>query len=357
MLRNIVFRHIVSLLYLDVSVSSPHPNCHLCPSPPGGALKPSQCGKFWVHVSCARWIPELGLCLRNKTRLATSSKRSQSEVDLSKINSSRWNLICSICRIRKGACIQCSERHCVTAFHASCARKNSLEMFQTPSGLRQVFCSRHRSRNKSDRASGAPGASKLLEMEQEFENYADPTDLKQLRISTELSQLIFNYWCMKRRANHCKPLVSESLLEIVKPDPQKFDTSDLRRSVSSYNTDATPSPPDSPPRKSKDPKVKRIMFPSKEKINEKKLYKLRLDLEKARNLSYMICRREKIKRQLIDINRESLEAELRLVEEQMERDMSTPEEYKARYANESYTSCRITRARSLDLLTSHSHES
>ena len=335
-------------------LDSHQPSCHLCPSPPGGALKPSHCNKYWVHVSCSRWIPELGLSTRSKTRL-NSNKRSQAEhIDVSKINTSRWNLICSVCRIRKGACIQCSENHCVTAFHTSCARKSSFEMFQAPSGHLQAFCPRHRSCNKSDRSTYVPSSSKLVEMEQQFDTYTDVTDLRQLHFSPEIAELVYNYWSMKRRANHCKPLVTESLQEIVKPHLHKFDTSQLRLSVSSYNTDVSSSPPDSPPRKSRD-RVRRLPPVVRDKAKEKKLYKLRLDLEKARNLSYMICRREKIKRQLIDVNRSCLEMELARLEHLTEKDISTPEEYKTRYTNDSY-STHITRAKTLERIT-HSNES
>lgn len=36
------------------------PKCLLCPKR-GGALKPTRSGTKWVHVSCALWIPEVGI--------------------------------------------------------------------------------------------------------------------------------------------------------------------------------------------------------------------------------------------------------------------------------------------------------
>ena len=42
--------------------------------------------------------------------------------------SSRWALICTICREKTGACIQCSVKTCKTAFHVTCAFRNGLEM-------------------------------------------------------------------------------------------------------------------------------------------------------------------------------------------------------------------------------------
>ena len=334
-----------------MSLSLPQPSCHLCPSPPGGALKPSLCGKHWVHVSCARWIPELGLTPRSKTRLSCAKCTLSEKIDLSKIHGSRWNLICSLCRVRKGACIQCSEPQCVTAFHTSCARKNSFEMFQAPSSQLQAFCPRHSSPHKSDRATHAPTASKLVEMEQEFDSYADSSELKQLSLSPETAELVYNYWGMKRRANCCKPLVTESLQEVVKPHLMKFDSTQLKQCLSSCGSEGTPSPPDSPPRRSRDKSKQAPSSVSRDKANEKKLYKLRLDLEKARNLSYMLCRREKLKRKLIDTSQACLERELLLFDRYTERDMTTPEEYKTRYTNESYT-----RAKRLGRVA-HSNES
>lgn len=42
--------------------------------------------------------------------------------------SSRWALVCSLCRERTGACIQCSVKTCKTAFHVTCAFDRGLDM-------------------------------------------------------------------------------------------------------------------------------------------------------------------------------------------------------------------------------------
>lgn len=42
------------------------PKCLLCPKR-GGALKPTRSGTKWVHVSCALWIPEVGVTQRSRT--------------------------------------------------------------------------------------------------------------------------------------------------------------------------------------------------------------------------------------------------------------------------------------------------
>ena len=44
------------------------------------------------------------------------------------IPKNRWKLLCYICKKRYGAPIQCSNKSCCIAFHASCGRKAKLYM-------------------------------------------------------------------------------------------------------------------------------------------------------------------------------------------------------------------------------------
>ena len=44
------------------------------------------------------------------------------------MQANRWSLICSLCRERSGACIQCSVPKCKTAFHVTCAFQHNLDM-------------------------------------------------------------------------------------------------------------------------------------------------------------------------------------------------------------------------------------
>lgn len=46
------------------------PKCLLCPKR-GGALKPTRSGTKWVHVSCALWIPEVGVTQRSRNNWAS----------------------------------------------------------------------------------------------------------------------------------------------------------------------------------------------------------------------------------------------------------------------------------------------
>ncbi|RAL54385.1 hypothetical protein DM860_001513 [Cuscuta australis] len=87
------------------------PLCCLCPVI-GGAMKPTTDGR-WAHLACAIWIPET--CL-------SDIKKMEPIDGLNRINKDRWKLLCSICGVTYGACIQCSNNNCRVAYHPLCAR-------------------------------------------------------------------------------------------------------------------------------------------------------------------------------------------------------------------------------------------
>ncbi|GLT47147.1 hypothetical protein SLA2020_208610 [Shorea laevis] len=91
------------------------PPCCLCPVV-GGAMKPTTDGR-WAHLACAIWIPET--CLFDV-------KRMEPIDGLNRINKDRWKLLCSICQVSYGACIQCSNNTCRVAYHPLCARAAGL---------------------------------------------------------------------------------------------------------------------------------------------------------------------------------------------------------------------------------------
>ncbi|KAL6188922.1 hypothetical protein ACLB2K_040313 [Fragaria x ananassa] len=93
----------------------PPPPCCLCPVI-GGAMKPTTDGR-WAHLACAIWIPET--CL-------SDIKRMEPIDGLSRINKDRWKLLCCICGVSYGACIQCSNHTCYAAYHPLCARAAGL---------------------------------------------------------------------------------------------------------------------------------------------------------------------------------------------------------------------------------------
>ncbi|KAJ1435470.1 Zinc finger, PHD-type [Sesbania bispinosa] len=94
---------------------APPPPCCLCPLI-GGAMKPTTDGR-WAHLACAMWIPET--CLADV-------KRMEPIDGLNRISKDRWKLLCSICGVSYGACIQCSNNSCRVAYHPLCARAAGL---------------------------------------------------------------------------------------------------------------------------------------------------------------------------------------------------------------------------------------
>jgi hypothetical protein len=91
------------------------PRCCLCPVV-GGAMKPTTDGR-WAHLACAIWIPET--CL--------SDVKKMEPIDgVNKVSKDRWKLMCTICGVSYGACIQCSNNSCRVAYHPLCARAAGL---------------------------------------------------------------------------------------------------------------------------------------------------------------------------------------------------------------------------------------
>ncbi|CCE61827.1 hypothetical protein TPHA_0B01550 [Tetrapisispora phaffii CBS 4417] len=92
-------------------------DCLFCPSTTG-AFKQTDTGS-WAHVVCALWLPELYFANLNYMEPIEGMKN---------INKSRWRLNCYICDQKIGACIQCSNKNCFTAYHVTCAKRSNLYM-------------------------------------------------------------------------------------------------------------------------------------------------------------------------------------------------------------------------------------
>eukprot|EP00891_Asterochloris_glomerata_P002152 jgi/Astpho2/2152/fgenesh1_pg.00040_%23_10_t len=113
------------------------PQCCLCPVE-GGALKPTTIPGLWCHAACMQWIPEVAVEDVSKMEPVTHIKNIQRE---------RWELLCTICRQRVGAKIQCST--CYVAYHPLCARMAGLRMEiqerqDAAGGVRLIsYCPRH----------------------------------------------------------------------------------------------------------------------------------------------------------------------------------------------------------------------
>ncbi|KAM9761772.1 protein Jade-3 [Menidia menidia] len=240
------------------------PQCLLCPQK-GGAMKATRAGTKWAHVSCALWIPEVSIACPERMEPITK---------ISHIPPSRWSLICSLCKLKTGACIQCSVKNCTTPFHVTCAFEHSLEMKTILDEGDEVkfksFCLKH-SQSKPGEAGPSPARSKpagdaekvgqraqrLQELEEEFYSLIQPEELaRALGLSKVLVDFIYQYWKLKRKSNFNKALL-----------PPKEEEENL------------------------------VPQPHEDSIHTRMrmFMHLRQDLERVRNLCYMVSRREKLK--------------------------------------------------------------
>lgn len=117
------------------------PTCIFCPNV-DGAFKQTNNSK-WSHLLCAIWIPEVSL---------GNMSLMEPVMDVERVPKQRWRLTCYICQQRMGACIQCGNKNCFTAFHVTCARRAKLflRMKSSHSGpsmldasVLKAFCDRH----------------------------------------------------------------------------------------------------------------------------------------------------------------------------------------------------------------------
>ncbi|XP_068448915.1 protein Jade-3 [Clinocottus analis] len=241
------------------------PQCLLCPQK-GGAMKATRAGTKWAHVSCALWIPEVSIACPERMEPITK---------VSHIPPSRWSLICSLCKWKTGACIQCSVKNCTTPFHVTCAFEHSLEMktildegdevkfksyclkHSQPKAAGEAGLSPARAKPAGDAQKGGQRAQRLQELEEEFYTLVQQEDLSRaLGLPARLLDFICQYWKLKRRANFNRVLL-----------PPKDDEENL------------------------------VLQPQEDSIHTRMrmFMHLRQDLERVRNLCYMVSRREKLK--------------------------------------------------------------
>ncbi|XP_068175332.1 protein Jade-3 isoform X2 [Antennarius striatus] len=240
------------------------PQCLLCPKK-GGAMKATRAGTKWAHVSCALWIPEVSIACPERMEPITK---------VSHIPPSRWSLICSLCKLKTGACIQCSVKNCTIPFHVTCAFEHSLEMKTILDEGDEVkfksFCLKH-SKSKTGETGLSPARSKpaaevekvgqraqrLQELEEEFYALIQLQEVAQaLGLSDRLADFIYQYWKLKRKSNFNRALL---------PPKEEEENVVLQPQEDSIHT-----------------RMRMFMH-------------LRQDLERVRNLCYMVSRREKLK--------------------------------------------------------------
>ncbi|XP_064834892.1 protein Jade-1 [Oncorhynchus masou masou] len=308
------------------------PKCLLCPKR-GGALKPTRSGTKWVHVSCALWIPEVSIGCPEKMEPITK---------VSHIPSSRWALFCSLCREHTGTCIQCSMPSCIVAFHVTCAFDHGLEMRTILAENDEVrfksYCLEHSSttapgnsnnamagnsnhtnsagasskpdwaghgndhrasvtapdhhqatserppaerpdRDQIEREKASQRKQKLQELEDEFYRLVDPKDVAEsLGLPDTHVDFLYQFWKLRRKSNFNRPLVTLKRDEVDNLAQQEQDVLYRRLKLFTH---------------------------------------LRQDLERVRNLCYMVTRREKMKSSLCDLQEKIFHLQIQLLEEDL----------------------------------------
>ncbi|KAE9415906.1 hypothetical protein Angca_006150 [Angiostrongylus cantonensis] len=96
---------------------SAHVECCLCPNT-SGAFKQTSDGR-WAHVICAIWLNEVHF-----GNLVFLEPIEGVDASLER----RCKLKCLVCRKKMGACLQCSTRSCLKAFHVTCAQQSGMTM-------------------------------------------------------------------------------------------------------------------------------------------------------------------------------------------------------------------------------------
>ncbi|XP_053317806.1 E3 ubiquitin-protein ligase Jade-2 [Spea bombifrons] len=270
--------------------------CLLCPKR-GGALKPTRSGTKWVHVSCALWIPEVSIGCPEKMEPITK---------ISHIPPSRWALSCSLCKECTGTCIQCSKPSCITAFHVTCAFDRHLEMHTTLAENDEVkfksFCLEHSSsstKTESQRPSLSDKEAdqtkldlekvtlrkhKLMQLEENFYELVKPEDVAEnLYVNQNLVDFVFQYWKLKRKANFNKPLLTPKTDEVDNLAQQEQDVLYRRLKLFTH---------------------------------------LRQDLERVRNLCYMVTKREKMKHSICKLEEQIFHLQMKLIEKDLHNEKS-----------------------------------
>ncbi|KAL2778859.1 E3 ubiquitin-protein ligase Jade-2 isoform 3 [Daubentonia madagascariensis] len=270
------------------------PKCLLCPKR-GGALKPTRSGTKWVHVSCALWIPEVSIGCPEKMEPITK---------ISHIPASRWALSCSLCKECTGTCIQCSMPSCVTAFHVTCAFDHGLEMRTILADNDEVkfksFCQEHSDGGPRGEPTSEPvepsqagedlekvtlRKQRLQQLEEDFYELVEPAEVaERLDLAEALVDFVYQYWKLKRKANSNQPLLTPKTDEVDNLAQQEQDVLYRRLKLFTH---------------------------------------LRQDLERVRNLCYMVTRRERTKHAICKLQEQIFHLQMKLIEQDLCRGLST----------------------------------
>uniref|UniRef100_A0A673N4J3 Protein Jade-2-like n=1 Tax=Sinocyclocheilus rhinocerous TaxID=307959 RepID=A0A673N4J3_9TELE len=263
--------------YDEIQDSSMSKNCYILPS-----LIRSLIVLFDVLTGC---FLTCVVSMSSKVSIGCPEKM-EPITKVSHIPASRWALSCGLCREHTGTCIQCSMPSCIVAFHVTCAFDHGLEMRTTLAENDEVrfksYCLEHSSISRSssaEREKASQRKQKLQELEDEFYRLVDPKDVAEsLSLPDVHVDFLFQYWKLRRKANFNQPLVARKRDEVDNLAQQEQDVLYRRLKLFTH---------------------------------------LRQDLERVRNLCYMVTRREKIKHSLCSLQEKIFTLQIQLLEKDL----------------------------------------
>ncbi|XP_074604888.1 protein Jade-1-like isoform X2 [Brevipalpus obovatus] len=271
-------------------------SCVLCPIT-GGALKPTTNQGEWAHVACALWIPEVNIGCPKLMEPITRIKQ---------ISQMRWNLLCSICKIKRGAPIQCSVSTCKVAYHVSCAFNAKLKMkavaIDDKKGVKlKSFCNKHSNYGDdsgTDLVHSPTSPQSETKGSEETATYLEPSNVSD---NDDSGYEFWKYIDINQIHQEFLPFLQEKYPNSSKEVLIMYIDLVLQywklKRITNCGT----------------PLIRMISSASLERLKMQQhagILRFRVDLERIRNLSYMLCRREKIKRNWIRTHQSTIEAAL-----------------------------------------------
>ncbi|XP_066887760.1 E3 ubiquitin-protein ligase Jade-2 isoform X8 [Kogia breviceps] len=199
---------------------------------------------------------------------------------------------------------ECSMPSCVTAFHVTCAFDHSLEMRTILADNDEVkfksFCQEHsdggpRGETTSEPVEPSPASEdlekvtlrkqRLQQLEEDFYELVEPAEVaERLDLAEALVDFIYQYWKLKRKANANQPLLTPKTDEVDNLAQQEQDVLYRRLKLFTH---------------------------------------LRQDLERVRNLCYMVTRRERTKHAICKLQEQIFHLQMKLIEQDLCRGLST----------------------------------
>lgn len=218
---------------------SAHVECCLCPNT-SGAFKQTSDGR-WAHVICAIWLNEVHF-----GNLVFLEPIEGVEASLER----RCKLKCLVCRKKMGACLQCSTRSCLKAFHVTCAQQSGMTMkiennFDPDNAemmdvQRFVYCHLHADDDESDPAARKKRMDQAIRRARrsmaaktcKTPNVNMPTlSAESIEVIKGLAGFdiedIVQYWYLKRKSRCGVPLIRRLQLNQKVSRTSNFHTSEL----------------------------------------------------------------------------------------------------------------------------------